>query len=306
MFDDLRNLLALPRNALACKRNLKRSGLQPETHVFARPEGDDLKLDLYRPDSAAMPCPVILFLHGGGWSAGDRTLIEPLALAQVARGFALASIDYRLTGTAIWPAQLYDARAAMRWLRRNGISLGLDPGRICVFGVSAGGHLAALLGTASDKGPGAELIEDGVGVTPDAVIAFYPPTDFLCAKPVGPRFMQAQAPNSPQAKLLGAPLKSAVAAARSANPISWIDGSEPPYLLLHGDADRLVDPGQSALLAEALERAGSRVAFHLAPGLHHADMRFNHGPWRAIVESFLDELCASPAHFQLPKAENPA
>lgn len=293
MFSSLQNLLALPANAIACKRNLRKSGLRPLAHVYAQRGPLDLTLDLYKPERADAPLPTILFLHGGGWSAGDRTIIEPVALAQVVRGFALASADYRPSGTAIWPAQLHDVRAAMRWLRRNAMALGLDHRRIFVFGVSSGGHLACMLGTAGDKGLEEDGADSGEKATPDGVVALYPPTDFTQAAPCGPRFMRAQASNSPQARLIGAPIRLASERVASANPAGWIDGSEPPFLLLHGESDCLVDSGQSALLEAALKARGGPVTFHLAPGLRHADRRFNAPPWRTFIERFLDDLSAS-------------
>ena len=291
----LRNLLALATNAAACRRNLKKSGLRPITEIYARRGSQTLSLDLYLPERAAGPVPTILYLHGGAWSTGDRTVIEPVVLAQVARGFALASADYRLSGKAVWPAQLHDVRAAMRWLRRNAGAHGLDPRRVFVFGVSAGGHLACMLGTAGDKGMPEDGVENDVPATPDAVVALYPPTDFLQAKPIGPRFMRAQSRHSPQSRLIGAPILEVVEKTASANPVRWIDGSEPPFLLLHGAADCVVDRGQSALLETALKAKGVKVAFDCAEGLWHADPRFNAPPWSTIAERFLDDPSAAAA-----------
>lgn len=293
VYNELQNLLALPANAIACKRNLKKSGLRSSTHIYAQRGGSNLTLDLFKPDPTGSFLPTILFLHGGGWSAGDRTIIEPVALAQIARGYALASADYRPSGTAIWPAQLHDVRAAMRWLRCNAIALGLDHRRMFAFGVSSGGHLACMLGTAGDKGLEEDGAEGGEKATPNGVVALYPPTDFLQAAPCGPRFMRAQSPKSPHARLIGAPIRLAPERVASANPASWIDGSEPPFLLLHGDSDCLVDPGQSALLEAALKAKGCPVTFLHAPGLRHADRRFNAPPWKTVIERFLDDLSAS-------------
>ncbi|MCP4197973.1 MAG: alpha/beta hydrolase [Proteobacteria bacterium] len=264
--------------------------MRPVTHVYKRRGSLELSIDLYLPEGSSVSAPTILYLHGGGWSAGDRTFIEPVALAQVARGYALASADYRLSGTSVWPAQLSDVRAAMLWLRRNTVSFGLDSGMIFAFGVSSGAHLACMLGTAG----GEELNEDaekgGGMATPDGVVALYPPTDFLQARDIGPRFMRAKSPNSPQARLIGAALEQNVERVSSANPVKFVYGSEPPFLLLHGDADCIVDPGQSALLESALAANGSAVTFHRAPGLLHADRRFNGSPWRDRIELFLDDL----------------
>ena len=114
--------------------------------VFAQRKTGDLLLDLYRPPAAETPVPVIVWLHGGGWFTGDRTLAPDLAQHVIATGMAVASIEYRLSGQALFPAQLHDVRAAIRFLRASAGRFGLDPRAVGVWGASAGGHLAALAG----------------------------------------------------------------------------------------------------------------------------------------------------------------
>jgi acetyl esterase/lipase len=113
--------------------------------AYARIDGKPLLLDLYLPVKAARPMPVIVFIHGGAWRTGSKERCP--AIVMTAQGFAVASIDYRLTDEAVFPAQIYDCKGAIRWVRAHAKEYGLDPDRIGVWGNSAGGHLVALLGT---------------------------------------------------------------------------------------------------------------------------------------------------------------
>ncbi|MFG1922316.1 alpha/beta hydrolase fold domain-containing protein [Cryptosporangium sp. NPDC048952] len=212
-----------------------------------------LEMDLYLPpEGFGRPVPAVVFLHGGGWLVGSRnaagpafagaspTPFERVALA----GIAVASIDYRLSGEATWPAALHDAKAAVRWLRTRGPEAGLDPTRIAAWGESAGGHLAALLGLTSD-------FEGGVGITGvssavKTVVCWYAPSD-LATVPTDP-----DAPDSREALFLGAPVSAVPERAAEASPITYAGEHAPPFLLLHGTADRLVPAQQSRRLADAL------------------------------------------------------
>jgi acetyl esterase/lipase len=219
-----------------------------------------LELDLYLP-AETEPAPVAVFLHGGGWRAGTRHTAGPAyagtapfeRLAQA--GVAVASVDYRLSGEAPWPAQLHDAKAAVRWLRARAGELGVDPDRIAAWGESAGGHLAELLGlTWQDP-----ALEGDVGVTGpssavSAVVAWYAPSDLRAlatdhgADPLDPATREAQ--------LLGAPAPEVPDKAAEASPISHVSPDAPPFLLLHGAADRDVPCVQSERLYGALVEAG--------------------------------------------------
>src|SRR4051794_23660975 len=147
----------------------------------------------------------------------------------------MASMDYRLSGVAPFPAQLEDVRAAVRWLRANGAEYGVDTTSIALWGSSAGGHLAALAATTPhDPGDRVQAVVDGYG-----------PTDFSRADAQGlPGGISHAAPDSPESELLGLPLPTAGAELlRATNPIAHITGAAPPFLILHGTADDLVPPG---------------------------------------------------------------
>lgn len=242
---------------------------------FARPEGAaPLLLDLHLPAEAQIggSSPAIVHFHGGGWRTGERsslgpsvdgTGINPIG-ALVAAGFVVASADYRLSGTAVFPAQLQDAKAAVRWLRTNAAAYGVDPDRIYAWGDSAGGHLASLVALTADANTTAA---DRVA----AVAAWYPPTDLvkLGRQALPDAVASADDPGSREALLLGAQPADAPEKAAAASPLSYVHRDAPPFFLAHGTADRFVPAAQSASLAEALEAAGAAVELLLIDGADH-------------------------------------
>ena len=183
-------------------------------------------------------------------------------------GYAVASINYRLSQHAIFPAQIEDSKAAVRWLRAEGPKHGIDPDRIGVWGSSAGGHLVALLGATGDtkkfdKGPRAD-----VSSKVQAVCDFFGPTDFTLMSKF-PSTMDHDSPNAPEARLIGGPVQENKEKAASANPITYVSKGDPPFLILHGDKDPLVPLNQSEILAAALKKAGVEVTFHVVKGAGH-------------------------------------
>ncbi|MGY1824550.1 alpha/beta hydrolase fold domain-containing protein [Geodermatophilus sp. SYSU D00079] len=231
-----------------------------------------LELDLYLPAGGA-PAPVVVFLHGGGWRLGSRrsagpafpgpSLFEEVAQA----GIAVASADYRLSGEAGWPAQLSDAKAAVRWLRARAGELGVDPDRVAAWGESAGGHLAALLGLVTDPALEGDVGVTGPASTVAAVAAWYPPTDLVGL--AGDVQADPGDPTTREAQLLGAPPAAVPDAAASASPVTHVSPAAPPFLLLHGTADRFVPCVQSERLAAALRSAGADVELHTHDGADH-------------------------------------
>ena len=227
------------------------------------------KLDLYLPPdrlalaarrrrSTAAP---------SGW--GARTASRPAAF--VARGFAVAAINYRLSQHAVFPAQIEDCKAAVRWLRANAARYGYDPARVASYGGSAGGHLAAMLGTTGDVKAfdvGANL---GVSSRVQAVVDFFGPTDFLQmdAHRLSAQAMVHDTPDSPESQLVGGPIRDNPDKVARANPITYVTPDDPPFLIVHGDADLLVPHHQSELLEAALRKAGVRVRFVTIPGGPH-------------------------------------
>ncbi len=231
---------------------------------------DNQKLDLYLPADGTN-CPLIVWVHGGGWLEGNKE--KPPGFGFVRHGFALASINYRLSQDAIFPAQLIDCKAAIRWLRAHAAENGIDPGHIGVWGASAGGHLVALLGTTG----GMKEFDQGGNLETSsrvqAVCDWFGPTDFMQMTNY-PSDLKHAAADSPESRLIGGPLAQNAEKAERANPIHYITADDPPFLIMHGDKDPLVPWQQSQLLADALQKAGVHVTFHIVPGGGHGGAEF--------------------------------
>jgi acetyl esterase/lipase len=226
---------------------------------YAKPDGKPQRLDLFVPEKAAGLLPLIIWVHGGAWSAGHKEWQPIPALPMTARGYAVATIDYRLSGEAKWPAQIHDCKAAVRFLRAHAKDHNLDPDRFGAWGSSAGGHLVAMLGTSGDiKELEGDLGNLGVSSRVQAVCDWFGPTDLLVLNN----------PN-PVKGLLGGPAAENIAKAKQANPITWVSKDGPPFLIMHGDKDNAVSIQQSELLNEALKKAGVSVKFDPIPGVGH-------------------------------------
>lgn len=253
----------------------------------ALPGSRPLELDLYLP--AADGAPVVVFLHGGGWRLGSRHSAGPAYAGQsptpferlAQAGVAVASADYRLSGEATWPAQLHDAKAAVRWLRARAEELGVDGDRIAAWGESAGGHLAALLGLTGED----PALEGGIGVSGpssavSAVVAWYAPSDLRAV--AGDLGTDPLDPTTREAELLGAPPPEVPDAAAEASPLSHVSPAAPPFLLLHGAADRFVPCVQSERLYDALVEAGVEVELDVYEGADHMWRGSDEAPRQAL------------------------
>jgi acetyl esterase/lipase len=236
---------------------------------FGRADGKPMRLDLYLP-AAHQPAPLIIWIYGGAWRAGSKDNRGPaLAMGLVGQGYAVAQINYRLSQEAKFPAQIHDCKAAVRWLRANAKKHNLDPERFAAWGSSAGGHLAALLGT---SGAVAELegtvndLKESSRV--QAVVDWFGPTDLLQMQKAGSD-MDHDGPNSPESQLIGGPIQENKAKAAKANPITYVSNDDPPFLIMHGDKDRTVPFNQSELLYEALKKIGVDVTFLPVKGAGH-------------------------------------
>lgn len=223
-----------------------------------------LKLDIIRPKPLPKePMPVVVFIHGGGWQGGNKESKIPNLIPLAQRGCFCASISYRLSGTAVFPAQIEDCKCAVRFLRAHAEKYNIDPARIGVWGSSAGGHLAALMGTSGDV-----RFLEGKGGWPEessrvqAVCDWFGPTDFVKIvddlKFLG--LTEAQMDKTrladPVSRLLGGPFWRLTGLCRQASPISYISKDDPPFLIMHGDQDRVVPLSQSQVFHEALTKAG--------------------------------------------------
>lgn len=222
-------------------------------------------LDLYLPKAPAeKPRPLVVFIHGGGWENGDKgDVFVGLLLPLIRDGtFAGASVNYRLTNEAQWPAQIHDCKAAIRWLRAHAKELDVDADKIAVFGISAGGHLVSLLGTSGDV----KELEGALGKHTDqssrvqAVINFCGPGNLLTLRG-HPSIIKFDDADSCTGKLFGAAMPTVPDKARAASPITYISGDDPPFLNVHGTKDTLVPYAQVTEFHDALLHGGvsSRV-----------------------------------------------
>lgn len=227
----------------------------PDVVYCTTDSGLELKLDIYRPkpEWRPTPLPVVIFLHGGGWETGDKgSKLGVGSSKYLAKyGFCSVSVNYRLTGVAPFPAQIHDAKAAVRWVRSMAERYGLNSDRIGVWGHSAGGHLVALLGASSNV----PALEGDGGCAAyssqvQAVVTSVAPIDLL---QMGGWHNH---PDSSESRLVGGPLLDNRAVAESANPLSYITGTlSTPYLILHGTEDEIVPYAQAELLYEAVPQA---------------------------------------------------
>jgi acetyl esterase/lipase len=230
------------------------------------------KLDLYLPEGTPSdgPRPLIVWVHGGAWRTGSKNNCPAIRFTD--DGYAVASINYRLSQHAIFPAQIQDCKVAIRWLRANAGTYAIDPNRIGAWGASAGGHLVALLGTASDVKDFEVGPHPGVSSRVQAVCNFFGPTDFTKINSFWTT-MDHDAPDSPESRLIGGPIQENKDKVQRANPITYITKDDPPFLIVHGDKDPLVPHNQSELLHDALGRAGVETTLYTVQGGGHGGFR---------------------------------
>lgn len=255
------------------------------------------KFDIYLPGIGSAPYPVILAIHGGGFLGGDKAdgQLAPMLLG-LSRGYAVVSMNYRLSGEAKFPAQINDVKAAIRWLRADAAKYQLDPNGIAVWGGSAGGNLAALAGTSegvaalSDPSQGNAGRSDRV----QAVVDWYGPISFLRVDPefrasgAGPATHDVG--GSFESQYLGAALPMIPAKVKAADATTYISADDPPFLIEHGAADSIVPVQQSQHFAAALTKTlgAGNVTLKILPGAGHADQAFMTPANVKLVLNWLD------------------
>ncbi|MEZ6136374.1 MAG: alpha/beta hydrolase [Pirellulaceae bacterium] len=244
--------------------------------VYGTGGGRDLTMHIVLPkEPTDLPLPAYVWVHGGGWQAGTKDGGVMKVIPMVREGFVGATIEYRLTGEAPFPAQIEDCKCAIRYLRAHSQKYNLDPKRIAVGGSSAGGHLVALLGTSG----GVKELE-GEGGWADqssnvqAVVDFYGPSNFK-AFVTTPGYEHHNNAGSPESKLLGGgEVLSNEAGIKRVNPITYIDKDDPPFLIIHGTDDRTVPPNQSEALDQALKSNNVESTLHIIQGAGHGGPAF--------------------------------
>lgn len=255
------------------------------------------KLDLYIPKSGSRPFPVVIMVHGGGFMMGDKA--DGTGLAGVDQlldaGYAVASINYRLSGEAIYPAQINDAKAAVRFLRAHAAEYNLDSNKFGAWGASAGGNLVSLLGTTCDvtELEGADLGNADQSSCVQAVVDWFGPIDFLA---MDEQFAGTSCPqnhndaSSPESKLVGAAIQTVPDTVKTTNPMNYIDSKDAPFLIQHGSVDCNIPPVQGKNLAEALGAAigSENVIYTLIDDAGHGGAQFETELNLQIVIDFLN------------------
>lgn len=266
------------RQALLEKRDymLSGNGIKSVENIQYVPGSTDplQQMDLFVPRSGKKPFPVVVYIHGGAWHQGTRhtRLVKPL----ISRGFAVAAISYRLTPTSLWPAQLQDCKSAVRWLRAHANEYSLDSKRIGVWGESAGGHLAAMLGVTGEQADtvGGNTKESSAV---QAVVDWFGPTDVVHLAEEQehlPPDIRVPGKNIRQYVdlLLGGPVNQHLAAAKDASPISHVSGKLPPFLIVHGDHDPTVPLQQSKEFFQALKNNHVDASLRIVPNGGHGSL----------------------------------
>jgi len=239
--------------------------------AYGQAGGETLRLDLARPKEGKGPFPAIVCIHGGGWAAGSRKDAGPLALELARRGYVAVAVSYRLAPKHRWPAQIEDVKRSIRWLRANAAKYRVDVERIGAVGVSAGAHLAALVGTTTPKdkleGPG----DEGQSSRVRAVVGWAGPYDFVAGLGglVNQEAQQGQTAGTLVSQFLGGSPAEAPEKYKAASPTTHASKDDPPFLLVHGGADRLVPMEQAELFEKALRAAGVEVELRRYPDAGH-------------------------------------
>ena len=249
-------------------------------------------LDLYLPAAGPRPLATIIIVHGGRWAGGDKAANPQVAWGVpklLQAGYAVASVNHRYSQQAVFPAQIHDVKAAVRWLRANAAMYGLDPQRFGAWGMSSGGHLVALLGTSAGvPAMDGQLGPAGQDVRVQAVVDWFGPTDVLQmdAHRLANGLVH-NATDSPESQLIGGPIQTLRAQAAAANPITYVTRDDPPFLIFHGDSDPQVPHHQSELLQEALTKNGVSGQLQTLPGAGHGTPEFRtEEVWKRMLTFF--------------------
>ena len=256
------------------------------------------KLDIYLPDEGDGPFPVIVSVHGGAFLMGDKADFQVNAMLNgLKRGYAVVSINYRLSGEAIFPAQIFDVKAAIRFIKANATQYKLNPNKIAAWGGSAGGHLVSLLGTSG----GVKKLEDkkmgnaNHSSNVQAVVDWFGPINFIQMdedfKKSGKGKADHSEADSPESKLIGKQITTAPALVKAANPTTYITKDDPPFFIQHGTVDRLVPTEQSINFSVALQKVlgKEKVTLKLLEGVDHGGPQYETKENIEMVFAFLDK-----------------
>lgn len=288
-------LLTLNAAAQAPKPFQLPAGIKMEKDIAYIEGGDEAqKLDIYLPEAPpAKPLPLIVHIHGGGWRAGSKFPCPVMGM--VLKGYAVASVEYRFSQKAVFPAQIQDCQAAIRWLRAHAKQYQFDTEHLGAIGGSAGGHLSALVGTSGGKNAfppigGHEDQSDRV----QAVCDIFGPADFTTVVQQAAddknvkNIFAFNTPSDPYSGLIGAKLDDK-AKADAVSPVHYVSTDAPPFLILHGTHDTLVPYAQSVQLEAALKTQGVPVWLQTLPGAGHGGPLFSKPAVLQLTQNFFDK-----------------
>jgi len=246
-------------------------------------------LDIYLPTTGKSSYPVVIWIHGGAWMSNDKYAdmgYKKNTLKEfIDKGYAVASIDYRWSTMAIFPAQIQDCNQALEFIYQNADKYKLDKNRMALIGFSAGGHLANLVGLSNNNNV-KDFYADGkkLHFKIKVVLDFYGPSDFLALKG-----NDSNDPRNPVTLLLGGPVNDNPGKAKTASPVTYIDKNDPPFLIVQGEKDESVNPDQSISLSEKLKSAGVKNDLIIVPNAPHYGVMFDVENIRKKIFEYLDE-----------------
>jgi len=246
-------------------------------------------LDIYLSPTGKSSYPVVVWIHGGAWLSNDKYAdmgyMKSTLKGFIDNGYAVASIDYRWSTTAVFPAQIQDCNQALEFLYRNAAKYKLDKDRIALIGFSAGGHLANLLGL-SNNNTVKDFYADGKKphFKIKLVLDFYGPSDFLTIKG-----NDSKDPGNPLTLLLGGMVADNPGKAKKASPVTYIDKNDPPFLIVQGEKDESVNPEQSISLSSKLKQAGVKNDLIVVPNAPHYGVMFDAADIREKIFAYLNE-----------------
>lgn len=272
--------------ALALTLTAVSSGSVERGLTFARVGDTELKLDLYLPDQA--PAGLVIWVHGGAWRGGSRQNVDLKGLTEL--GWAIASVDYRLSTDARFPAQIHDLKAAVRWLRAHAAEYKLPANRFVIAGSSAGAHLAALVGVTNGHAELEGTVGEARASSSDvqAIVDLYGASDLTTILSQStPHGISVRVPALDL--LLGGQPDTLPDLAKLASPIFQLDPKDPPLFLLHGDEDNQMPPAQSQQLADAYRKLGLPLHYETVPGAGHGGPAFTTSERLKAIDAFLRE-----------------
>ena len=255
---------------------------------YAKVNDLSLTMDIYLPSEPAGPMPAVVYFHGGGWRRGTKNNCQP-AIPLAAKGYVVASINYRLSQQAIFPAAIEDCKGAVRFLRANAAKYFINPAAIVSMGDSAGGHLAALMGTSA----GVKDLEGATGGNLDqssavqGVIDYYGPIDFIAMIDQKSDIKRGEI-GAPEVQFIGGRTLDHKDVAIKASPLTYVTKDAPPFLIVHGEVDPRVPMEQAKAMLEAIKKVGGEATLHIVKNGSHGFSAAQNAALIPTLTEFLD------------------